>query len=261
MINQEIFPPADETPKAGLSRNALKYIAILAMVIDHTAHAFMPEGTALYIIMRFIGRITGPVMFFAAAEGCRHTKNINRYMARLAVFALLSYFPYVFFVSGGTPGSLSFARLNVIYTILLGVAAIRIRRELQRPAVKMLLIVGLFILSIPGDWGATGLIMMLVFDYFHGNFRHQAFVYCLVVLLYIGILQTAGSLLYALVTGMPVSAGNYVYTIIGLGMFLPMILLRFYSGEKGSGGGFSKWFFYIFYPLHLLLLSVLKTVL
>ncbi len=260
-MNQEILTPAADTPKTGLSRNTLKYIAILAMVIDHTAHAFVPEGTALYIIMRFIGRITGPVMFFAAAEGCRHTKNINRYMARLALFALLSYFPFVIFISGGAPGSLSFARLNVIYTIFLGVAAIRIRRELQRPAVKTLLIIGLFILSIPGDWGATGLIMMLVFDYFHGNFRHQAFVYCLVVLLNIGILQAAGNLLYALATGMPVSADSYVYTIIGLGMFLPIILLRFYSGEKGRGGRFSKWFFYIFYPLHLLLLSVLKAVL
>lgn len=53
----------------GITLNSLKYIAILAMTIDHIAFAFVPDGTPLAIVMHIVGRITGPVMFFSAVEG------------------------------------------------------------------------------------------------------------------------------------------------------------------------------------------------
>ena len=64
------------------------------MVIDHIAFAFVPDGTLLAILLHSIGKITGPTMFFAAVEGCHHTRNLNRYLLRLAVFALVSCFPF-----------------------------------------------------------------------------------------------------------------------------------------------------------------------
>jgi hypothetical protein len=261
-MNEETLAPVSEKPVSGISRNLLKYIAIVAMVIDHTANAFVPGNSWLYVVMRCIGRITGPVMFYAAAEGYHHTKNINRYMARLAIFAVISYFPFLFFVSGGTLSNLKFFQMDVIYTIFLGVTAIRIRRELKSPVVKTLLIIGLFVVSLFGDWGATGLFVMLVFDYFYGNFKNQAFTYCIIVIMKAGIITVAGTLLFSL-TGTYYTApriNDYMTTIITLGMFLPIILLRFYNGQSGRGGRFSKWFFYIFYPLHLLLLGLAQFV-
>ena len=47
----------------GLTVNTLKYIAILAMVIDHIAYAFVSSVTALSIVLHFIGRTTGPICF------------------------------------------------------------------------------------------------------------------------------------------------------------------------------------------------------
>jgi hypothetical protein len=261
LTNEEILAPVSEKPRSGITRNTLKYIAIAAMVIDHTAHAFVPGSSWLFIVMRFIGRITGPVMFFAAAEGYHHTKNINRYMARLAVFAAVSYFPFMYFIAGGSLADLLFFRLNVIYTIFLGVTAIRIRRELKNPVVKTLLIIVLFVVSVPGDWGTAGILIMLVFDYFYGNFKNQAFAYCIVVILNMGIIKTAGISILNLFVNQRITfnMSNFISTAINMGMFLPIILLRFYNQEKGRGGRFSKWFFYIFYPLHLLLLGLARS--
>jgi hypothetical protein len=164
-----------------LTTNALKYIAIIAMVIDHTAVAFVPNHSVIFVIMRFFGRIAAPVMFFAAVEGYHHTRNVNKYMARLLIFAVISYIPFIYFESGGLLTNLSFSTLNVIYTIFLGIACIRVYRELKNPVIKTILILGLTLLSVPADWSITGILMIFVFEYFYGDYRKQVFGYVLII--------------------------------------------------------------------------------
>ena len=53
----------------------------------------------------------------------------------------------------------------------------------------------------------------------------------------------------------------YAYSVEYVGAFLPLLLLSRYTGRHGTSGGFSKWFFYMFYPLHLLVLGWLRAVL
>jgi len=78
--------------RVGLNAWQLKLIAIVAMVIDHLAFSFVPDGTFLAVAMHFIGRITGPTMFYFAVEGYHHTRNLNRYLFRLAAFAARSLY-------------------------------------------------------------------------------------------------------------------------------------------------------------------------
>lgn len=261
--------PIDDTVLTGdrntgrLTINMLKYIAVAAMVIDHAAAAFVPHQSTLYIIMRCIGRITGPVMFFAAAEGYHHTKNINRYMARLAVFALISYLPFLYFLNGGILNIKNWLGLNIIYTIFIGVAAIRVRREIGNPVIKIILLVCLVIVGIPGDWGSTGVLMILTFDYFYGSFRYQAAAFCLIVLFKSGILSLVTQPFIGFLSTYRFNfniSGSTTY-IISAGQFIPILLLYFYNNRKGRGGKFSKWFFYIFYPAHLIVLGFIRTVL
>jgi uncharacterized membrane protein len=61
--------------KLSINRNQLKYIAIVAMLIDHIAWAFVPTYTVLGEVMHFIGRLTGPVMAYFLAEGYIHTHD------------------------------------------------------------------------------------------------------------------------------------------------------------------------------------------
>lgn len=247
-----------------MTLNNLKIIAIAAMVLDHIAFAFIPYGTAPAIILHVIGKITGPVMFFSAVEGYHHTKNINRYMSRLAVFAVISWFPFLYFHYGGVISDMSFMRPNVIYTIFLGVLAIRVRRSerLRNPAIKALIILTLVILCVPADWGCTGISIIIVFDYFYGNFRYQAFAYCMIVLLDMNVLSLITHPFFGLFYDhiFDINIDYYLYSIENVGAFLPIALLSLYKGQHGTHNSISKWFFYIFYPLHLLVLGFLQTI-
>lgn len=262
-MNEGIVIRSGDKPEFNITLNTLKYIAIIAMSIDHIAYAFVPDESILAIIMHFIGKITGPIMFFSAVEGYHHTKNINKYMARLAAFAVISWFPFVYFNSGGVLADINYIKPNVIYTILLGVIAIRMRRELKNPIVKVALIFFLIILCIPADWGTWGIITIIVFDYFYGNFKNQAFGYCMIVLLDVGVLSMLTQPFFNLFyfQSFNINVEHYMRSIPNIGMFIPIFLLSFYNGQKGKGGIFSKWFFYVFYPLHLLILGFLQTLL
>ena len=86
-----------------LSGNDLKIIAVVAMTLDHIAEGFLPEQFWGYQVLRFIGRITGPTMMFLIAEGYKHTHDVRRYLARLAVFSLISWIPFALFEDGSWP--------------------------------------------------------------------------------------------------------------------------------------------------------------
>ena len=70
---------ASVTKRFGLSGNALKVIAIIAMTIDHVAwmriEAYEQAEVPLQIFLHCIGRLTAPIMFFFVAEGYHHTRN------------------------------------------------------------------------------------------------------------------------------------------------------------------------------------------
>ena len=224
-------PPSAECLErswGGLSLNHLKAVAVAAMVIDHIAFAFVPDGTLLAILLHSIGKITGPTMFFAAVEGCHHTRNLNRYLLRLAVFALVSWFPFLYFHFGGDLAAIQLMRPNVIYTIFLGVLAVRIRRSPRLcSAWKVLLILLLFILSVPADWGYTGVVIILVFDYYYGSWKHQAFAYCMVVMLDMGVLSLLIHPFFGLFYDhvFQIDWELYAYSVEYVGAFLPLLLL------------------------------------
>lgn len=241
--------------KKGLTVDGIKYIAIIAMLIDHIATAFVTDYVNLYYIMRLIGRITGPIMFFSAVEGYHHTRNLKKYIGRLFLFALISYLPYMYAFND----DFDFWRLNVIFTILFGVIAIHIRRTFTNPILKTILILALFLICIPADYGTSGLLMILVMDYFYGNRENQIIGYTLVVLLQYRILDI---FLFPLWTYIKEGVFDSTYIRRGyylLGYFIPIILMKLYNGEKGNKSNkFLKWGFYIFYPLHLAIIGLVR---
>ena len=117
-----------------MSAFALKIIAMVTMFIDHlfascidpygvdvwniSRHIVPGTGTTLYWIGRMIGRIAFPIFCFQIVEGVRYTKNWKRYMARLALLALISEIPFDF-------GIKNFYRLTCLhkmyfFTLLFG---------------------------------------------------------------------------------------------------------------------------------------------
>lgn len=236
----------------GVSGSVLKTIAIVAMAVDHIAWAFVPTASALGVVMHFIGRITGPTMFYFIAEGYHHTRDANRYTLRLGVFALVSWFPFYFFEFGTLPSLQSFTPVGVIYTLFLGLLALRARHEVKNRWLGTLLVIACLLASVIGDWGVTGVAVILLFDVFQGSYKRQ----CLAV----GALFALTSLPDLAVGLAAQNATGIAVGVIQLGQFVPLLLLGFYNGRRGGGGPLAKWFFYVVYPLHLLVLGLIKWV-
>jgi len=132
-----------------MNRNRLKYLAVLAMLLDHIAWAFVPTASVLGQLMHAVGRLTAPIMLYFLAEGYVHTRSLPRYAGRLALFTLISWVPCSLFDRGTWPT----AYFGMIFTMLLGLIAIRVwdDRSLSL-AGKAAAIFALCMLSLFGDW-------------------------------------------------------------------------------------------------------------
>ena len=78
-----------------IGSDAIKYFAALAMLIDHIAWCFVDTYSVIGYIMHLIGRMTAPIMTYFIVEGFHYTRNVNKYLQRLAVFAAASWLPFI----------------------------------------------------------------------------------------------------------------------------------------------------------------------
>ncbi len=238
---------------AFISANTIKYFAVFAMLIDHIAWCFVDTNSILGIIMHLIGRMTAPIMTYFIVEGYHYTRNVNRYLLRLAIFAAVSWIPFLFMEYGTflpftfVDGNLYFnPAQGVIYTFFLTLLALKTvhSQSLPKPA-KVVLVIGLCMLSSIGDWFFFPIVWALLLDKYRGNFKKQAAAFAI----------SSVVLMTLMIVFLTDGFGNNWFQY---GVLLALIPLYFYNGEKGRGGRFNKWFFYIFYPAHLLILGILK---
>ena len=241
------------TEKRGVSGAVLKWVAILTMLIDHIGAAFLEGmyvshqyrwGTGIFsyefdAALRIIGRLAFPIFCFLLVEGLFHTRSRWKYLLRLAIFALISEIPF----------DLAFQRTwwsmqyqNVFFTLAFGLSACaawewltkgneRKCRPLRALAAMLIAFAACdaaYILKT--DYGALGVLLILVMYFL----REKPWARDL---LGIGVL-------YLLV----LVGGSHWIELFGA---LSFPLFHLYNGTRGRQ---PKYFFYIFYPAHLLLL-------
>lgn len=208
----------------GIDGFTLKWIALITMAIDHTGMVLFPQ----YRIMRFIGRLAFPIYCFLLVEGAVHTSNPKKYLERLLSFAILSEIPFNLVCSGKIWYS---GGQNVFFTLSLGLIVILcLQRWGMRPksiAVALALIVAAECLGV--DYGGGGVLIIL------------AFYLC-------RMRPLKMSVAFAGITAF-CYGGVQNYAIASL---IPILC---YNGKRGRS---MKYFFYVFYPLHLLLLYYLR---
>ncbi|MDR2903478.1 MAG: conjugal transfer protein TraX [Clostridiales bacterium] len=237
-------------PRFGLNNFQLKSIALTAMVIDHTGVIFSGYNGADLTLLRLIGRVAFPVFAFLIAEGCRHTRDMKKYMLRLFVFALMSQ---LFFFTG----RVVFGRLapeaqnpftalpsyNVFFTLLLGAVSVYCYERLKDAArfAAFLPFCAAMALAyyLNTDYDAVGVFMIFA-AYIAQNRRWQliAMLSGILLLYYQFLLLPVGDLRFF----MPCAAG------------LSLFLIALYNGGRGKP---YKWIFYIAYPGHFAALGLL----
>lgn len=236
-----------------MNRLQWKYLAALAMLVDHIGMLFLPIATPAGVLCRVIGRLTAPVMAYFLAQGYFHTSSVRRYAGRLLLFAVLSQVPYAF-VHGN---SILTPDFNVLFTWFLSVLILCVYDSSRSPAFRAVGIGFLLILSVFCDWGVIVPLWVLGFYHFRQDRRGQLLSFCVI-----------GSCFVLMAVADCILRGAHWYgQLWQTGVFL-FLLCFFFCREgnrAGDGvvlpsrkyGGFHKWFFYGFYPLHLLLLGIL----
>lgn len=204
--------------KFGLNGFALKWIAMISMLVDHTGAVLFPQ----YIQLRMIGRLAFPVYCFLLVEGAVHTRDIRRYEMRLLLFALVSEIPFdLAFCS-----EINFRHQNVFFTLLLGLVVVEQYQKNRNKLSSFLIFVAVMLLAefLNTDYGAVGIVFILLFYLLHQyTLGKQAAFAAVNFLMYQG--------------GVQAFAGFAA---------IPMLL---YNGKRGPS---LKYLFYAFYPLHLL---------
>ena len=218
-----------------LDGTSLKLIAMISMVFDHVGDMFFPGA----LWMRMIGRLAMPLFSFCIAEGYAHTKNKQRYLLRMGVFALVSEIPFDL----AFEGRVGLGHQNIMLSFFLAILALmlfdRIRGEGKEHAVGKTLLgilcvcaVAVLALVLRADY--TLFAVLAVFLFYVLRNRHPL-LRCGVGVGFLALTRTVG-----------------YYRATGLSL-IPLLL---YNGKRGRG---LKWLFYAFYPGHLLLLYLLKT--
>lgn len=210
----------------------LKWIAIVTMVIDHVGAVLFPQ----MIGFRIIGRISFPIFCFLLVEGFFHTHDIYRYMTRLGMFALISEIPYDLAFHGRV---LELRGQNVFFTLFLGVLLMYLLEKRAGTTLNIIYILMVMwaAATFHTDYSYRGIVLILIYYMFHNRID---------VAIAIGALWNI--LLYMNIKNLAVMPVQYC----GILASVPIMM---YDGERGPK---LKYFFYLFYPVHLLLLHICK---
>ena len=231
--------------RCGLSGTALKLIACVTMLLDHIGASCIearygtaancPAGLLKFdLILRLIGRLAFPIFCFLLVEGFLHTHDVKQYIRRLLLFGAVSEIPF----------DMAFFRVpfhwgdqNVYWTLALGVTAMAAMQHFQNAEGHLtwkggLAAVGCALLAelAATDYGAIGVALIAAL-YLTRNSRTQQSI------------LGAGMMLFELTAP------------------LAFVLTWFYNGQRGRCPQWAKWAFYLFYPVHLVVLGVITNVL
>lgn len=244
--------------KKGISQEGLKLLACATMLIDHIGyvliypayqHAVILDGPGtaaaehlyfLYLLLRGIGRLSLPVFAFLLVEGFYHTKNKNRYMLRLAIGAAISELPYNLVVSGSPVWR---DQQSIMVTLLLGFCALLAMERCSKLAWKpvAMLPFALFAELLHVDYGWSGIVLIALFELSRYLYNRDLIRFC-------GML-----VLFHYQSSVMLRFGNISIPMQALGA-LSMLFIAAYDGRKITGSKAVQWGFYLFYPLHLMLL-------
>lgn len=238
--------------KLTVSQEELKLIATVTMLTDHIGATIVysaylaawNSGDAaltnrlveMYYLLRVIGRIAFPIYCFQLVEGFHHTRDLKKYVLRLTVGMLLSEIPFDLAFSGG----IDWTGSSVMVTLLLGCLMMAGMGTLKG-VWKLLAIPPFYGIAefLGTDYGGHGILLIAMLALTRELPREKLWrtLGC-AVLLWFGATINIGGI------AVPIE----IFGLIGL---VPIFL---YDGRKLTHNKWVQWAFYLFYPVHLLVL-------
>lgn len=228
------------------------------MLGNHIAYIFMIPGSLEAELLIDLGCFTAPVMCFFLVEGFYKTRSRRKYGQRLAVFALLSQVP---FYLAFYPAWIERYNFNMIASLFLCFLLLVVLDGFWDAVSRQLAIILIFMAGCFCDWPIQAQAFVLIFWRLHrlkeeGRARRQDEILSwLAVIGLSGAMEVLASLLEKEGTGqILLSLGSMTGPLLGA-----VIILFFYNGKQARRGRkYLKWFYYVFYPAHLLILGLIR---
>lgn len=273
--------------KWGFTSYSLKVLALLLMTLDHIYYYLGSGILPIPHIFTLLGRISAPLFLFAMAEGFSHTHDRMAYLKRLYLASVLmsvgndlvnSFLPHP---NGAMVINGMFATLFIVGLYIWAIELLlgNIKKKNWKNigiALAMLLIPigsGIGVTLYMGNTASFSPIGRIVFQALYTLVPSPIFVEGSVYWVFLGTgfyflrnKKIGLSVFYVLMSGF------FFFTAAGEGMTyenlfilndqwfmvlsLPFILL--YSGQRGKK---MKYFFYMYYPLHVYVLVLLARLL
>jgi hypothetical protein len=241
--------------KKGIDAFWLKIIAIVAMTSDHIGMVFGGQqglGDAMPLAVKTLlylpGGLTFPIMAYLIVEGYRKTSNVQRYMKRLLLFAIVTQPIYMW--------ALAVPAINVLGTLLLGLVTLYLYDRIDSKPLFYIALVGISFATTIFDWGLFGVPLLFAMYAVKDEKKRVILPIVIMVALNIGTLLFNG--VVGLLMGIDGISGISLPSIaFFVGSLCAIVLLLRYNGQRGRN---MKYFFYVYYPAHLLILGILRGV-
>lgn len=186
----------------------------------------------------YLGRLSFPLFAFIAVEGYIHTSDLKNYIKRLIIFGIISQVPFMLFRSLIDKNFM----INIMFTLLLGILAIFSFDKMKNKYFGLLISIALIIIgqviNVDYGWYGVGLVFLIFMT------KKNKIVFCISYIIYILVYYFIGYIKLDF---------NFIryYIPYIITSSLPIILILLYNGKQGYK---IKYFYYWFYPVHMLVI-------
>lgn len=275
-----------------MNRDQIKYVAMFTMLLNHIANVFLEPGTFLFEVMVDVGYFTAITMCYFLVEGYGYTRSKEKYGKRLLLFALISEIPFC--LAFTEEGTISFVSMNMLFTLFLCFLILYAMEKIPSGTRQTLCILGLVFASAYSDWAFLAPIFTYWFascglrdaqgkmlsaggrnadqkshlaggrntdqkSHLAGgqNPERKKLLWKVFrkAMLFFGLLNLVENMEQT-------TPARAVIQSLGATAGIPLsalCIIYLYNGKRSEKHRtFFKWFFYIFYPAHLLILGILR---
>ncbi len=229
----------------------IKVFALVLMLMDHLGSAF-PQIFPMWF--HPLSRVVSPIFAFLLVEGFFYTRSRLKYNIRLWGWAAFMQVGNLIMNVSLKSGKI-YIDNNIFATLALGLTIISIiEYSKNKTGVSKLLLLILAIILIPvcifTEGGMSVIPFILITYSFRGNTNKQIIGYTILSIVLFAISYNPYPTLKDTIN-MLMFNSDFLFILV-----VPFMLM--YNGERGMNNKFSKYLFYVFYPLHLWLLQIVK---
>ena len=227
-----------------LDRFKFKLMLAFLMVLDHIDF-FVPDNWN--VVFGIASRCVAVGFAYLAVEGFIHTRDVKKYLIRLYGFAIFMLIGN-YILNGIFADRDVVIRNSILMELAIGVSILYVYRDIENIILKIVLILGLLYASSYFEGGMLIPIVIFVSYIFWNNEFKRNMAY-----ISIALYDFSNALNYSIYYSDPyILLAYYNYFIV-----ITIPILKLYNGKVGLNNAFSKYFFYVFYPLHLWIIATI----